>query len=549
MHDLVIRGGTVIDGTGGVPFAADIAVDCDRITAVGKVDGRGRQEIDAIGLTVTPGFIDVHTHLDAQIGWDPFLTPVCRHGVTTVLLGNCGVTFAPVRDNDKAVLASMMESVEDIPAASILSGLAWNWQSYGDYLESVASLKPAINVAGLVGHCAVRFYVMGERAVDDQPSDDEITRMARTVAESISAGAIGFSTSRLLMHTLPDGRHIPGTLATGAELKGIVRAAAARGGCLVQCAPNLDTPDREMGLVEELASIPGARVLFNMTTGSEDAAMRFNATLEAACAGGRDITAITYPRGSGVLVGLVNVLPWLQGAWEQLGRAPFGERLAMLDDGDFRTRLVADAGGHAPAFPLAEIFWLGETTPDYRFTRDHNLQRMAAARGEHPAATFLRMSRETKGQALFIARLFNHNRRAVETLICGAHVLPSLGDAGAHVGLIMDAGWCTYVLTELVRDTGLFTLAEAVRRMTSAPARVMGLSDRGRLEPGMRADINVIDLDALAPSMPEYVNDFPGGAGRFVQRASGYRATICNGEAVVADDDLTGARPGRVLKH
>ncbi|NQZ99850.1 MAG: amidohydrolase family protein [Myxococcales bacterium] len=552
-HEVVIRGGRVVDGTGREPFAADVAIDDGRITGVGPNMAPGRREIDARGLVVTPGFVDIHTHLDAQIGWDPYLTPLSWHGVTTALLGNCGVTFAPCRPPDHELLAGMMETVEDIPRNAILTGLPWSWESYGEYLDALEGLDPAINVAGLVGHCAVRFYAMGERAVDEQPSEADIEAMAEVVGASLEAGARGFSTSRIIGHVLPDGRDVPGTHASHTELVRIAQAVKAAGGGLMQNVLNLSGDfEGEMNLLREEAEATGDRVLFSLTAGRSDTSGRRTAEFVAEMrADGHDINAVVIPRTSGFLFGLVNTLPFLGKGWKRLAAMPFGERLRAIDEPAFVAELVGDASPLFHAFAPPELFWLGDgDTPDYGFGPDVCLQTLADEADETPAETFLRFARESKGLALFEARMFNPNMKALATLLGrdDGFVLPGLGDAGAHVGQVMDSGWCSFVLSHWVKEQKLFSLGEAVRRMTSAPARLIGADDRGRLEPGLRADVNVIDSGAVREHMPEYVHDFPGGAGRFVQRASGYKATFCNGEQILADDEHTGARPGEVLR-
>jgi N-acyl-D-aspartate/D-glutamate deacylase len=541
----------VIDGSGRPSFRADVAIDGDTLTAIGDVPAPGRREIDARGLAVTPGFVDLHTHLDAQIAWDPLLTPISWHGVTTALLGNCGVTFAPVRPGDAPVLAGMMETVEDIPRDAILSGLPWNWEGYGGYLDALCEKAPAINVAGLVGHCAVRFYVMGERAVDEQPTPAELERIAEVVGEAVREGAAGFSTSRLIGHVLPDGRDVPGTHATHEELVRIARAVKDAGGGLMQNVLNLSGDfDGELALIRKQAQATGDRVLFSITAGSSDGSgKKLNAIVDAMRADGLDVSCVAIPRGSGFVTGLVNVLPWRAGAWKQLAAKDFAGRLAAIDDPATAAQLVEDAKGDTHGLARVPMFYLGDgDSPDYRFREETSLAHLAKLAGEHPAETFLRMCRETRGKALFTMLFFNPNLRAVADLISGGHILPGLGDAGAHVGQVMDSGWCSFVLSHWVRERGLFSAEEAVRRMSSAPARILGLRDRGRLAPGLRADVNVIDLARVSERMPEYVRDFPNGAGRFVQRARGYRATLCNGQVILENDEHTGARGGQVLR-
>jgi len=551
-HDLVIRNGQLIDGTGAAPVRGDVAIDGDTITAVGKVDAAGAKEIDAAGHAITPGFVDIHTHLDAQIGWDPFLTPLSWHGVTTAMMGNCGVTFAPVRPNDASTLANMMETVEDIPADAILNGLPWDWEGYGGYLDALESMAPAINVGGLVGHCAVRYYVMGERAVDEQPTEKELARMAEVVGESIEQGAIGFSTSRIIGHVLPDGRDVPGTHAAHSELVQIAEAVKGAGGGLMQNVLNLSGDfEGELELIRKQAQATDDRVLFSITAGRSDGSGQlFNDRIAAMRAEGLDVNGVAIPRGSGFVAGLVNTLPWSYGAWKELAAIDFEGRLAAIDDAAFCERLVADAKEDKSLFAKIPLYWLGDgETPNYIFDTESDVATFAKRAGEHPSETFLRMTRDSRGKALFTLRMFNPNMSAVSDLISKGDVLPGLGDAGAHVGQVMDSGWCSLVLSHWVREEGIFPIEEAVRRMTSAPARIMGCEDRGVLGVGKKADVNVIDLERVSERMPEYVHDFPGGAGRFVQKARGYRATICNGEMILENDELVGQRSGRVLRR
>jgi len=550
-HDLIIRNGRLIDGTGAPGVRGDLAIDGDTITAVGVVEGEGEREIDADGHAVTPGFVDIHTHLDAQIGWDPYLTPLSWHGVTTALLGNCGVTFAPVRPNDADTLANMMETVEDIPAQAILGGLPWSWEGYGGYLDALEGLDPAINVAGLVGHCAVRFYVMGERAVDEQPTEAELERMGEVVAESIRAGAVGFSTSRIIGHRLPDGRDVPGTHAAHEELVAIARAVKGAGGGLMQNVLNLAGDfEGELELIRKQAEATGDRVLFSITAGNSDASGRlFTDRIAKLREAGLDVNGIAIPRGSGFVSGLMATMPWNHGAWKVLAAKDFAGRLEAIRDPETCAKLVADAREDRGFFARTPKYWLGDgETPNYVFDEESDLENLARRADEEPAETWLRLSRESDGRALFCMRLFNPNLRAVADLISLGDVLPGLGDAGAHVGQVMDAGWCSFVLSHWVREEGLFSAEEAVRRMTSAPARILGANDRGVLAVGKKADVNVIDLERVSERMPEFVHDFPGGAGRFVQRGRGFRATICNGVPILEHDEHVGARSGRVLR-
>jgi N-acyl-D-aspartate/D-glutamate deacylase len=550
-HDIVIRGGQIVDGTGGEAMPGDLAIDGGVITGVGQVEGRGNQEIDAEGHMVTPGFVDIHTHLDAQIGWDPFLTPVSWHGVTTALLGNCGVTFAPCRPADKELLAGMMETVEDIPKDAIVGGLPWDWEDYGGYLDALERLSPAINVAGMVGHCAVRFYVMGERAVEEQATGAEKQQMADVVAQSIDSGAVGFSTNRYPAHVLPDGRSIPGTFADPDELIQIAKAVGPRNALMQNV---LDFADRKASadLLRDLARTTRGRVLFSYGVSRDPGSGRAaSAFLDELCEGGLDITAISQPRGSGFVFGLQSMLPARGDTWRELRRLDLAGRLAAIKDGETCRKLVEEAkraGGSQ--LPVQQVFWMGAgESPEYTTPPENNLEALATAAGEHWSETFLRLSRESGGKGLFTYRMFNQNLDALADLFRSERAFPSLGDAGAHVSQIMDAGWPSFVLSYWVRERGLYSMGEAIRRMTSGPARVIGLEDRGILAPGKRADVNLFDADRVAERQPELVHDFPGGAPRYIQRSIGYKATLVNGQLSVLDGEHTGTRAGTVLRH
>ena len=549
MYDVVIRNGLVVDGSGNEPVEADVAIHGDRIVAIGEVTESGEREIDAGGHIVTPGFVDIHTHLDAQIGWDPMLTPISWHGVTTALLGNCGVTFAPCKPGDKELLAGMMETVEDIPREAILGGLSWNWENYGEYLDELESLNPAINVAGLIGHCALRFYVMGERGVEEQATDDEKKQMAEIVGEAVRQGAVGFSTSRFLGHYLPDGRHVPGTHAEHEELVEIAKAVGAEDG-LMQNVMNFGTAfEGEMDLLRKEAE--QSRVLFSHGTGRTTSYGDKVETLVNGMRGdGLDVNAISIPRSSGFVTGLQAYLPWRGGPWKELDAMAFEDRVRSMGDEEFCQRLVDHANKHGPITTADQIYYMGHgDKPNYTGGIQESLEAVARDAGESPAETFIRISKQTSGRALFTLRFFNQNMDALAKAISADFCIPSLGDAGAHVSQIMDSGWATFTLSHWHRDTGLFSLAEVIRRLTSAPARIIGLEDRGLLAVGKKADINVINLAALSERMPEIVHDFPGDAPRFIQKATGYLATLCNGQIILENDQHTGERGGSVLRH
>ena len=546
-HDVVIRGGNVVDGTGEVPYQADIAIDGDRISEIGVVNEQGREEIQADGLNVSPGFIDLHTHLDAQIGWDPQVTSVSWHGVTTALLGNCGVTFAPCKETDREFLAGMMETVEDIPKDAILHGLPWNWESYGGYLDAIEALGPSINICGLVGHCATRFYVMGERAVEEPATADEIRQIAELAGQSVKEGAVGFSTNRLPGHRLPDGRSIPGTFAHRDELRAVAKAVGAYGG-FMQTVSDFREFDEEMELIaDEARSSRGA--LFS--SAAEIGIERLNEKVMAMRAEGLNVTSVTVPRSGGGVGGLATNNFFRTPAWMELRQFDFDGRLKAIRDADYRQRLIAEVKeqGQPVLDGTKRWFWMGDgERPCYTQALDDSLYAMAQAADEHPVETWLRITDETNGKALFHMRGFNVNLDSLEELITTEWAMPGLGDAGAHVSQMIDSGWSTFILSHWHRDSGVYSLEEAVRRISAVPAGVLGLEDRGVLAVGKRADVNVFDISRLEERMPEIVNDFPFGAPRFIQRAAGYKATLCNGDVVLRDDELTGARPGRVLR-
>ncbi|MBS01892.1 MAG: amidohydrolase [Gammaproteobacteria bacterium] len=548
-HDIVIRNGTLIDGTGAAAQEGDLAIDDGMITAVGDVPGKGSEELDAKGHLVTPGFVDLHTHLDAQIGWDPMLTPISWQGVTTALLGNCGVTFAPCKEEDRELIAAMMETVEDIPRDAILTGLPWSWEHYGQYLDTLESLQPAINVGGLVGHCAVRYYVMGDRSANDQPNEQEQAEIARIAGQAVRDGAVGFSTNRFLGHYMPDGRHVPGTHAHHEEVEAIAREVGAAGG-LMQNVLNLGGDfEGEAALLRKEALASGGRVLFSITAGAKDTSgNRVRAMLDDMQADGLDVSSISVPRGTGGITGLQCGLPWRSGAWKELADMDFEGRLKAISDTSMSERLVRDAENGNAMGAMTDIFWMGDGEQPLH-AKARSLAELAEAAIESPAETFLRITRDSGGKALFTMRAFNKNMTALANLISSDRCFPGLGDAGAHVSQVMDGGWATFVLTHWCKEAGLYDLPEAVRRITSGPARIMGVNDRGVLAVGKRADVNVIDYDNLHEKMPQIVHDFPFGSPRFIQRAAGYKATICNGQFILRDDELTGTRAGTVLRN
>lgn len=557
-HDLIIRHGTVLDGTGAPGVQADVAVDGDRITAVGDLaDAAATREIDAAGLVVTPGFVDLHTHLDAQVGWDPYMTSSSWHGVTTALIGNCGVTFAPVAPDRHGLLAEMMESVEDIPRDAILGGLPWDWETYPEFLDSLDRLRPALNVVGLVGHCALRYHVMGERSfTDEAPTADELARLRDLAAESVAGGAVGFSTSRILLHTVPDGRKVPGTFAELPEYLAVADGMNDAGGGLFQAVLDFETrAGHEFGLLRSMAERAGD-VLFTAGPGNDPragvaVAEGWDRFLTDTRAEAGRITALTMTRPSGTLMGLLQVPPVKGPEWRTLMHLPtLDDRLAALRDPATRARLVAEGVERGLWYDPRHVHPLGDgPVPEFHIEGGPSVAELAEAAGRHPAEWIVDRLDASDGRELFNVWFFHRNRAGLEALLALDSVYPGAGDAGAHAGQICDADAPTHFLAHWVRDRNLVTLPEAVRRLTSQAAAVLGLVDRGRVEVGAFADLNVFDPDRLQPGYPEYRNDVPGGSGRLCVGATGYAATLVNGEVVTEQGSNTGARPGRVLRE
>ncbi len=565
MHDIVIRGGEVLDGTGSPGRRADVAIDGDRITAVGAVPDRGHREIDATGRHVTPGFVDMHTHLDAQLFWDPQASSSCWHGVTSLVLGNCGVTFAPVRPGQERYLAEMMEAVEDIPADTIMAGLDWGWESYGGYLRTLRSRPLGVNAGGLIGHCALRYYVMGERSLQEAPATaDDIAQLTALVGEAMDAGALGFSTSRSFMHTVPDGRPVPGTFAQPQELAAIAGVLADRGRGTIEVVPRIgerDGPDRqnsvaELAWMEDVSRVSGRPLTFAIMQSDRRPGLWSWVMEQVSLARGRgaDLRPQTAARGSGILYGLPGRTPY-DGlpAWEKLMARPWSERLRSLADDDVLSRLVTEAehpvessGPLAPKDP-SKLYLLPPGPAGYDVSPANSLAAEAGRRGVSPARAFLDFTVETAGLGLLYYPVLNQDLEAVAAMLTNPDVVVGVGDAGAHVALTMDAGQPTYLLKHWVRERGLLTAPAAIRKLTSESAELFGIADRGVLTPGAFADVNVIDMDHLDLTAPTMLADFPLQAKRYVQRARGYDYTLVNGKVLIDHDELTEERAGRVL--
>jgi N-acyl-D-aspartate/D-glutamate deacylase len=561
-YDIVIRGGVVVDGTGAPAYRGDIGIAGDRIVAIEpSISERARRDIDAEGAIVTPGFVDIHTHLDAQLAWDPIATSSCWHGVTSVVLGNCGVTFAPCRPADRADLAEMMESVEDIPRDAILDALPWDWETYGEYYASLDRMPKGPNAGGLVGHCALRTYVMGERGLGTEPAKaDDIDAMAALLEEAMAAGALGFSTSRTFLHRVPDGRPVPGTHAAADELLAFADVLGRAGTGIFEGAMRLGERDddqlsntrAEIALMGEASRRSGRPISFALTHSDRrpDLYRRVIEFCRDENASGAWIRPQTTARGIGILFGLESRTPF-DGApvWQELRAANNGRRMQLIRDTTFRHRLIADADVHGTKIDLDKLFVLPPNGPArYDCAPDTSLAAIADERGVSPAAAFIELLLETDGTLNCNLPILNQDLAAVEEMLDDPLVTLGLADAGAHVGQIMDASQPTFVLGYWVQERKRWTLEQAVHRLTSDTADLFGIVDRGRLCVGSFADVNVIDLDALTLHQPEYVRDLPGGAGRYVQRADGYEYTLVNGEVFMEGGEHSGTFAGRLLR-
>lgn len=564
-HDIIIRNGTVVDGTGAAARCADVGITGHRITAIedvagGGIVGQGRREIDATDRLVTPGFVDIHTHLDAQIAWDPQVTSSCWHGVTSVVMGNCGVTFAPCRPEDRETLAEMMESVEDIPRDAILDALPWNWETYGEYYDSIDRLPKGPNVGGLVGHSALRTYVMGERGLDEGPATgDDIAAMARLVDEAMTAGALGVSTSRTFLHKVPDGRPVPGTYAAADELLAFAEVLREHGAGVFEGAMRLGERDNaaydnsraEVALMGEISRRSGRPVSFGLTQSNRrpDLYERVIDFVKDENAAGANVRPQTTARGVGILFGLETRTPFDRApSWKELRSAVNGRKLQMVRDATFRQTLISEADVHGTPLDLDEIFVLPSDGARYDCDPASSLAAIAVERGVSPAAAFIELVLESDGALVASMPFLNQDLGAVEAMLDDPLVTLGLADAGAHVGQIMDSSQPTFLLTYWVRERQRWSIEEAIRRLTSDTADLFGVTDRGRLVAGAFADVNVIDFEGLRLPIPEYVHDFPNGAGRYVQGSSGYDYTLVNGEVFMDHGEHTGAFAGRMLR-
>jgi N-acyl-D-aspartate/D-glutamate deacylase len=543
-YDLVIRGGTVIDGTGGSGRTADVAVRDGVIAAVGKVDERGRREIDADGAIVVPGFVDIHTHYDGQATWDNRLQPSSTHGVTTALMGNCGMGFAPVRPDDHDILIELMEGVEDLPGPVLHEGLPWTWQTFEEYLDALASMPHDIDVATQVTHDPLRLFVMGQRGADrEAATPEDIDEMGRLAAAGIRAGALGFSTSRTEWHKTSRGEQTPSVRAELNELVGIAKAVGDTGTGVFQVVSDLKGFDHEMAVMYEMMRVSGRPLSLSVMQHDPGDGWRktFDA-IEKANAEGLSMTAVVAPRAIGVLVDF-------NGTYNPFVLSQFFRTRPDLRDPEVRRRILAEVeerGGLRA--PLDTIFELGDP-PQYEPAPESSVAAIARREGVDPAAVLYDIM--LNGPAYMpVFNYFGGDLEVVREMLSHPNAIPGLSDGGAHVSTICDASFSTTLLTHWGRDrsSGRFDLEWLVQRQCRDTARMVGLDDRGVLAPGFKADVNVIDFDKLAPRSPRLVADLPAGGQRVLQAADGYLHTLVSGVEVYASGDATGALPGRLVR-
>ena len=562
--DLIIRDGRIADGTGGELFVGDVGVRNGRIAAVGRFEGQGWTEHDARGRVVTPGFVDIHTHYDAHVTWGSSMSPSSAHGVTTVVTGNCGVGFAPCKPEDRARLIRLMEGVEDIPEVVMTAGLPWAWESFADYMDFLDGREYDVDVAVQLPHAPLRVYVMGKRGADREPATvDDVAQMRALAAEAVAAGAVGFSTSRTLNHRASDGRHTPTICAARDELVGIAMGLADAGAGVLQAISDFDDEEDEFALMEAMVRSSGRPLslsLMQMTAHP----LRWRRVLdriEVANEAGLPITAQVCGRPLGSLLGLeLSFHPFsFCPSYREIAHLPLADRVVEMARAERKAWIISEF----PTFswePISrrldrfeDIYELG-ADPDYEPKPSASLAARAAGAGEPTVSYAYDRLLQAGGRAIFFmptANYAGHSIAAAETMIRHPHALLGLGDGGAHSRIVCDASLPTYMLERWVKEPrgarGL-ELAQVVRALTFATALAVGLGDRGLVAPGYRADLNIIDMDAIRLHGPEVVHDLPGGGGRLHQRADGFLATFVAGEQTWDDARPTGALPGRLVR-
>ena len=556
---LIIRNGTIVDGTGGAPYQADIALRDGKIIQIGEIAASGGAEIDATGKIVTPGFVDVHTHYDAQVMWGNHITPSSWNGVTTVLIGNCGVGFAPCLPERRKMLVELMEGVEDIPEVVLTEGLPWNWQSFPEFLDAIEARHYDLDVCTQVPHAALRVHVMGQRGADREPATaEDRAEMARLAAEGMEAGALGFSTSRTLAHKTLDGRHTPTLNAEEAELAEIGRALG-RG--WMQVISDFDDVDDEFGMLRRLAAGSGRPMTISLLQreARPQAWRQILGHIGAANLAGLKITGQVMGRPVGVMLGFeISQNPFLAcPSWQSIAKLPFAEKQTRLRDPAFRATLLgetfADPSLKHRLTNWDAIFPLSDP-PDYEPAASNSIAAIAAREARTPEEVAYDLMMQNDGRTILYRPIINYadgDLEAVREMMQDPNTIMGLGDGGAHVSIICDASAPTHMLTHWTRDRARgpkLPLEWVVKRLTADNAAALGLGDRGRIAVGLKADINIIDYDKLAVHKPEVLYDLPAGGRRLIQRTEGYVATIVSGVAVMRDGVATGALPGRLVR-
>jgi N-acyl-D-aspartate/D-glutamate deacylase len=560
--DLVIRNGTVVDGSGLGSFRADVGVVGDTITFVGRIRERGATEIDAEGHVVTPGFVDGHTHLDAQIFWDPRGTNSCWHGVTTAVMGNCGFTLAPVRATEHALVVRNLERAEDIDPAALAAGIDWSWESFPQYLDAVERIPKGINYATQIGHSALRTWAMGERAFEQASTEDDLTRMSQHLAESLRAGAVGFTTSRSEHHETSDNRPVASRLATWDEVRRLVGVMSDvgvgvfEGGEGGSTSNDPDERERARERMRSLAVETRVPLTFGIIATKEGGQRMLDLIDSTAALGGRMIGQ-SHSRGISVLLSFKTKLPFdVLPEWQPVRALPIDEQKVVLRDPEIRERLIRSATeGNYSA-------WRGigaqPRKPDFEGIRVYEqglppnptIAEVARARGVHPSAAMIDLALESDFEVMFIQpSMYPQDPDVTLAVMKHPRTVMTFSDSGAHLSQIADSSIHTHLLGHWVRDRQQLSIEEAVRMITLAPALAWGFADRGLVREGLRADLNVFDPQTVGPAVPQVVFDLPAGGRRLVQKAVGFKATVVNGAVTIDNGEHTGAAPGRLLRN
>jgi N-acyl-D-aspartate/D-glutamate deacylase len=563
MLDLVVRGGTIVDGSGGPSFTGDVGVRDGRIAQVGRVDEAARRTLDAHGLLVTPGWVDVHTHYDGQVTWDSLLGPSCWHGVTSVVMGNCGVGFAPVRRGAHEYLIKLMEGVEDIPGTALAEGIAWGeWESFPEYLDAIARRSYAVDVGAQVPHAALRFYVMGERGADHEqvPTAAEIETMGQLVKSAVRAGALGFTTSRTKNHRASDGRFTPSLTASAEELLGISRIFGEAGQGVFEVVSDFAGREQEWQLFREMVRQSGRpmSISIGQNDASPDAWRGMLAAIAAANAAGLPMKAQVASRAIGLMLGLeATIHPFVSHpSFREIASLPLAQKVARLREPTFRQRLLAEKPAPALAALVCQyerLFPLGDP-PDYEPPQEKSVAAEAARLGIEPEERALDLLLEQEGHALLYRPFLNYSAfslDAVREMLLHEHTVPGLGDAGAHCGMICDGSFPTYLLSHWGRSRTRgerIPIETLVKGQTADTAALVGLHDRGRIAAGLKADLNLVDFQQLGLRPPEIVYDLPAGGKRLLQRPTGYEATVLSGVVTFEKGESTGQLPGKLVR-